>query len=299
MALSVRESNQAPRPRSALMGKTARRRVNAVIVFVALLIISIIVVVPAAFGVSTSLKATGKEFTYPIQWIPNPAVWSNYLHMVREIPILQFLKNTLTVVFVTLVGDVLSCSLVAYAFARLHFPGRDRLFLLVLSTLMLPYVVTLIPQFVLFRTVGWVNTLLPLIIPAFFGGQPIYIFLLRQFFRGMPSDIEEAARLDGASQLRIWWSIAMPLARPGLVTVAILSMLFHWNDFIAPLVYLNTQNNWTLALAVNLFQATAYTVQYNYMMGFAVVMTAPVIIIFILFQKNLIRGINMTGMGGR
>jgi multiple sugar transport system permease protein len=170
--------------------------------------------------------------------------------------------------------------------------------MLVLSGLMLPYMVTLIPQFVLFRNLGWINTLLPLIVPAFFGGSPFYIFLLRQFFRGLPTDLEDAARIDGAGYFRIWWTIAMPLARPGLATVAILSILTHWNDFTAPLVYLNTQDNWTLALGIRLFR-DAYQVNFNLMMAYAVMMTIPVFTVFFAFQKYFVRGITISGMGGK
>jgi len=167
-----------------------------------------------------------------------------------------------------------------------------------LSGLMLPYMVTLIPQFVLFRNLGWIDTLLPLIVPAFFGGHPFYIFLLRQFFKGLPTDLEDAAKIDGAGFFKIWWTVAMPLAKPGLATVAILSILAHWNDFIAPLVYLNSQDNWTLALGIRLFR-DQYQVNFNLTMAYAVMMTIPVFTVFFAFQKYFIRGITISGMGGR
>lgn len=278
-----------------------RRRIGwlgrRTIVYLVLIIFAFAALVPLFYAISTSLKADGQELVTPIQWIPNPIEWKNYERIFTLVPLLTFLKNSVFIGVLTLIGDVVVSALVAYGFARLRFPGRDALFMVVLSTVMLPYVVTLIPQFVLFRTIGLVNTPWPLIIPAAFG-HPIYIFLLRQFFKSLPVEIEESARLDGAGFLRVWWSIAMPLARPGLATVAILSILTHWNDFIAPLVYLNTQNKWTLPLAVNLFQAD-FRPQFNLMMAYAGVMTVPVVIIFLAFQKYFIRGIALSATGGR
>lgn len=265
--------------------------------YVALALVAVSALGPLFFAISTSLKIDSKVLTIPMQWIPHPVAWANYLRIFQQVPLLTFFRNTLIVTVSTLFGDVLVSALVAYAFARVKFPGRDTLFVVMLSTLMLPYVVTLIPQFVIFRTLGLVNTLWPLILPSLFG-HPIYIFLLRQFFRGIPVEIEEAARIDGAGFLRIWWSIALPLAKPALATVAILSVLVHWNDFIAPLVYLNTQNTWTLALAVNLFQGD-FRVDYNLMMAYATVMTIPVLALFFAFQKYFVRGITLSASAGR
>jgi ABC-type glycerol-3-phosphate transport system permease component len=275
-----------------------RRRGLTLLVQMALVAICLVSLVPLLYMVSTSLKPYGEEFAYPIEWIPDPIVWSNYATVFDRVPVWTFFRNTMTVTLLTLVGGLLSSSLVAYGFARCRFPGRDFLFMLMLSGLMLPYMVTLIPQFVLYRELGWINTLLPLIVPAFFGGHPFYIFLLRQFFKGLPTDLEDAAKLDGAGFFRIWWTVAMPLAKPGLATVAILSILNHWNDFTAPLVYLNTQDKWTLALGIRLFR-DQYQVNFNLMMAYAVMMTIPVFTVFFAFQKYFIRGITISGMGGR
>ncbi len=273
-------------------------RVSTVVVHLTLLGIAAVSLLPLIYMVSTSLKERGTEFSYPIEWIPDPIRWENYATALSTVPALTFLANTMIVTTLTLVGGILSASLSAYGFARMRFPGRDFLFMLMLSGMMLPYMVTLIPQFVLFRELGWINTLLPLIVPAFFGGTPFYIFLLRQFFKGMPTDLEDAAKIDGAGFFRIWWTIAMPLARPGLATIAILSILHHWNDFLAPLVYLNTQDNWTLALGIRLFR-DAYQVNFNLTMAYAVMMTVPVFTVFFAFQKYFVRGIAISGMGGR
>lgn len=276
----------------------AKKRFSGALVHITLFAIALISLLPLIYMVSTSLKAYGEEFAYPIEWIPDPAVWGNYAEALTRVPTMTFFTNTMIVTVSTLVGGLLSASLVAYGFARTRFPGRDFLFMVMLSGLMLPYMVTLIPQFVLFRNLGWINTLLPLIVPAFFGGNPFYIFLLRQFFRGLPVDLEDAAKLDGAGFFRIWWTIAMPLAKPGLATVAILSILHHWNDFMAPLVYLNTQDNWTLALGIRLFR-DQFQVNFNLTMAYAVMMTIPVFTVFFAFQKYFVRGIAISGMGGR
>jgi ABC-type glycerol-3-phosphate transport system permease component len=283
--------------RSSLRAKM-KRRLAGTSVHLVLIFIAALSLVPLLYMVITSLKERGREFAYPIEWLPDPVVWSNYRTALDTVPAWTFLGNTLLVTGLTLVGGLLSSSLAAYGFARMRFPGRDFLFMLMLSGMMLPYMVTLIPQFVLFRELGWINTLLPLIVPAFFGGTPFYIFLLRQFFKGIPTDLEDAAKLDGAGFFRIWWTVAMPLAKPALATVAILSILHHWNDFLGPLVYLHTQDNWTLALGIRLFR-DAYQVNFNLMMAYAVMMTIPVFTVFFMFQKYFVRGIAISGMGGR
>lgn len=267
-------------------------------IHVILLIVAGFSLLPLVYMFSTSLKERGREFSHPIEWIPDPILWSNYATALEVVPAMTFLANTMIITVATLVGGLLSASLAAYSFARCRFPGRDTLFMIMLSGMMLPYMVTTIPQFVLFRELGWINTLLPLTVPAFFGGAPFYIFLLRQFFKGLPRDLEDAAKLDGASHLRIWWTIAMPLAKPALATVAILSILHNWNDFVGPLIYLHTQDNWTLALGIRLFR-DQYQVNFNYMMAYAVMMTIPVFTVFFAFQKYFVRGITISGMGGR
>jgi multiple sugar transport system permease protein len=263
-----------------------------------LLVVAGVSLLPLIYMISTSLKANGMEYEFPIRWIPNPATWSNYPKAFTSIPTLTFLKNTLVITGVSLIGEVLTASLAAYGFARLRFPGRNVFFIMMLSTLMLPYIVTMIPLFVLFRSLGWINTLLPLTVPAFFGGHPLFIFLLRQFFMTLPTELDDAAKIDGAGLFRIWWTVLLPLARPALATVMILSLVFHWNDFVAPLIYLNTQANFTLSLGIRLFQ-DQYRTYFNLTMAYATMMTLPIITVFFIFQKYFIRGISMTGLSGR
>jgi ABC-type glycerol-3-phosphate transport system permease component len=270
-------------------------------VHILLLCLMAMSVLPLLYMVSTSLKPNGTEYALPIQWIPDRLAWENYWRALTIVPTFTFLKNTLVITIVALTGELLSASLAAYAFARLRFPGRDILFLVMLSVLMLPYFVTLIPVFILFRNLGWIDTLLPLTVPAFFAGTPgsaLYIFFLRQYFLTLPRELDEAARIDGAGFFRIWWSIMLPLGKPALATVAILSIVFHWNEFVGPLIFLNSQDNFTLALGIRLFR-NQYTTFFNQTMAFATLMTAPIMIVFFLFQKQFIKGISMTGLSGR
>jgi len=285
---------------ASLRASRHTRRIQWSHILVHALLIGLIVgsILPLLYMVSTSIKPDGSEFEFPIRWIPDRIAWENYVRSFTQVKTLTFLKNTLVVSLVSLIGEILTASLAAYGFARLRFPGRNALFVLMLSTLMLPYIVTLIPLFVLFRSLGWINTLLPLTVPAFFGGHPLYIFLLRQTYLGLPRELDEAARIDGAGFFRTWWSVLLPLTRPVLATVVILSLVFHWNDFVAPLVYLNSQDNFTLALGVRLFR-DQYRTFFNLTMAFSTMMSLPIILVFFLFQKHFVRGIAMSGLTGR
>lgn len=268
------------------------------IVHVLLLFLVFISVVPLLYMVSTSLKPNGTEYDLPIKWIPERFAFENYTAALTQVPTFTFLTNTLIVTVVSLIGELLTSSLAAFAFARLRFPSRNFWFVVMLSTLMLPFFVVLIPLFILFKTLGWIDTLLPLTVPAFFGGSPLYIFFLRQFFMTLPRELDEAARVDGASYLRIWWSVILPISKPALVTVAILSIVFHWNDFTGPLIVLNSQRNFTLAIGIRQFR-DQYNTFFNQTMAFATLMTAPILLLFFFFQKHFIKGISMTGLSGR
>jgi len=196
-------------------------------------------------------------------------------------------------------GDVITGSLVAYGFARFRFPGRELLFMMVISVLILPEEVTIIPQFIIFRNIGWLDTLKPLILPAFLGGGAFNIFLLRQFFLTIPRDLDEAAMIDGAGTLRVLWQVLIPLAKPAIATVAIFSFLFHWNDFFRPLIYLNTVDNFTLALGLRFFRQTAETggePKEHLLMAASVMMTLPVLLLFFSLQRYFVEGITMSGI---
>jgi ABC-type glycerol-3-phosphate transport system permease component len=231
--------------------------------------------------------------------IPDPIAWENYVEIFRITPILLNLRNTMFIVLCAEFGSLVMCSLVAYAFARIPFPGRDTMFVLLLSSMMLPGVVTLIPFFVIFDRLGWINTFLPLIVPRFLAHNPFYIFLMRQFFQGIPQDLSDAARMDGCSEFAIWWRIVMPISSPVLAAVGIFTFQWIWNDFLSPLVYLGANKDlWTLALGLNSLRAFEGENTTHYQMAFSVLMIVPVITVFAVGQKHFIQGITFTGLKG-
>jgi ABC-type glycerol-3-phosphate transport system permease component len=244
---------------------------------------------------STSIKPSNEIFIYPPKWIPDTIHWENYTEALALAPFDLYLRNTLFVTIGNILGNLVSCTLAAYGFARLRARGKNVLFLLVLATLMLPYWVTLIPQYVLFSALEWNNSFAPLMIPAWFG-WPFFIFLLRQFFMTIPKELEEAARLDGASTLGILWHIIVPLSKPALATVVVLAFIGNWNNFLGPLIYLRDSDLHTLAIAVQRFRGSYGNLYYHYMMAVSVLVVIPVIVVFFLAQRYLIRGIVMTGM---
>lgn len=268
--------------------------------YVLLTLCSAMLIVPFVWLLSTSLKTRGTEFLVPPQWIPQPIEWDNYRVAVFEsgLPFPTFFLNTVTITAFNLVGSLWIGSLVGFGLARLRFPGRNVVFLLVLSTMMLPSVVTLIPSYLLFTSLGWVDTWLPLIVPTFFGGGAFNVFLFRQYFLTVPRDLDEAARMDGASTWQIYARIALPLAGPVLATVAIFTFLENWNNFLGALIYLNSFDKMTLAVGLRAFQGLRQS-DWNLMMAAATLMTVPVMAIFIFTQRYFMRGIVMTGMGGR
>jgi ABC-type glycerol-3-phosphate transport system permease component len=267
------------------------------LVYGALVAVAAVLLLPFAWMLSTSLKGNEAVFAIPPQWIPEELRWDNYAEVFRRMPFLLYLRNTSVVTAFTIFGTVLSSSLVAYAFACLRWPGRDALFLFVVATMMLPLQVIMIPLFVLFKEFGWLNTYKPLIVPAFLGGGAFNIFVLRQFFLGIPRELFDAARIDGASEWRIYWSIALPLARPALITVALLTFMFAWNDFLGPLIYLSDQSKNTLALGLALFTGQHQT-DWGVLMAASVLMMVPVVALFFFFQRYFIQGFTMSGLKG-
>ncbi len=258
----------------------------------------LLMLVPFFWLVSSSLKAAHEIYVFPPKWIPDPVRWSNYEEVFAVVPVLGYAMNTLIVTVLGTAGIVLSSSLAAYSFARLRFKGRDWIFVAILATIMLPFAVTMIPTYILFSRLGWVGTFLPLIVPDWFGA-PITIFLLRQFFRTIPMELEDAARIDGASRPRIFWSVILPLARPALTVVTVLAILQHWNDFLGPLIYLKKREMYTLALGLNALQYFEGGLDWtHYVMVMATLMVVPVVIIYFLAQRALVEGIVLTGLKG-
>ena len=257
----------------------------------------IVSLIPFLWMLSTSLKDPGEVMLYPPRWIPSVVHWENYLAVWRVIPFATFLKNTVLVTVLCIAGELLTASMAAYAFARLRFRGKTILFWLVLSTMMLPGQVTMIPVFILFNALGWVDTLKPLIVPSFLGGGAFYIFLLRQFFTSLPIELDEAAKIDGCSPLGIYWRVILPLSKPALATVAVFSFVEHWNDFMRPLIYLNSVEKQTIAVGLRWFQGQHGT-DFHWLMAAATMALLPVLIIFFVAQRYFVRGIAMTGMKG-
>jgi ABC-type glycerol-3-phosphate transport system permease component len=245
---------------------------------------------------STALKGGEQMFEIPPTWIPNPIEWDNFPEVFREVPFARFILNTVFLVIVNVIGEVIAVSLIAYGFARLRFPGRSFLFLLMLSTLMIPYHVTLIPRFILFAKLGWVNTYLPLTIPAF-TGSPFLIFLVRQYMMSIPFDLDEAAYIDGASRFDVFWRIILPLSRPALVLVVVFTFVGTWNDFLQPLIYLNDPQLFTVSLGLSFFQGARET-NWNLLMAGSLLATIPPLILFFIAQGQLIGGISIEGLKG-
>lgn len=258
----------------------------------------VVVLLPVVWMLSTSLKTKFTVLKFPPEWIPADPQWHNYYDALTFMPFHLFFKNTIVYSVLTMFGEVFSCSLVAYGFARLRAPGRNALFLLVLGTMMLPYQVTMIPQFVLFtRILGWKDSWLPLIVPTFFGSAYL-IFLLRQFYLSIHQDLIDAARIDGCSFFGVWWRIFLPLSRPALTAVAILSFTYHWNDYLGPLIYINSQPKWPVSLGLAGFTASYGGTPWHLLMAASVVAVLPLIIIFFFLQRYFIQGIVITGVKG-
>jgi ABC-type glycerol-3-phosphate transport system permease component len=275
-----------------------------VLLYIILTIGLLALLLPSFWMVSTSFKEVGTEFARPIEWLPREVVFSNYTGLPQYFPIFQYTINTLILVVGNLLGTLLTASMVAYAFARLRWPGRNWVFGTCLATMMLPGVVTMIPTFIIFKQLGWLNTFMPLIIGSWFGGGAFNIFLIRQFFMTLPMEIDEAARIDGATGLTIWSRIVIPLSKPVLATVAIFTFLSHWNDFMGPLIYLNDQRLYPLSVGLSMMFNT-YTGYGNAVpligpvMAASVLMTLPIIVIFFVGQQYFVRGISTTGMAAR
>jgi len=270
-----------------------------------LLVLAVPFTMPLFWMISTSLKTETQLFSKEVstswpaflrQWWPSPIQLSNYVDGLRYVPFPLYLRNTLMLCFFNVTGAVLSSAIVAYAFAKLRWRGRKLVFAIVIATMILPGQVRLIPTFALFRAIGWYGTYLPLIVPAFFGNA-FYIFLLRQFFRTIPDDLCDAARIDGCSEWGILWRMILPLSKPALATCALFQFLGTWNDFGGPLLYLNDQNMYTLAYGLQQFVG-AYGGKWALLMAATTVFTVPIIILFFLAQRTFIQGIATTGSKG-
>ena len=269
--------------------------------YVPLVLLSIVFMFPFFWTLSSSLKTPQEINTFPPTWVPAVPHWSNYMLVMTRVPFLLWVRNSVIIVVLGTAGALISSSVVAYSFARFEYRGRDAIFLITLATMMLPAQVTLIPQFVLFHRLGWVPSAKPLWVPAWFGGGAFNIFLLRQFIMSLPQDLDEAAIIDGASYPRIFLSIIVPLCKPALATLTVLSVIGRWNSFIQPLIYLNRRETFTLAVGLNYFrnlpEDPGMPMQ-QLLMAASVLSIAPILVLFFSAQRYFVRGIVLSGIKG-
>ena len=257
------------------------------------------VLIPFVYMLSTSLKSQVETYASPPIWIPAELMWGNFPDALKMLPFGTFFRNTMFITFVSMFGSVATSSLVAYGFARLRSRFREPLFVVLLATMMLPGQVTLIPVYILFSMIGWINTFYPLIVPAFFGGGAFNIFLLRQFFMTVPLEMDDAAKIDGCNWFSIYWRLVMPMARPAVATVAIFHFMGTWNDFFGPLIYLNDVRKYTLAVGLAFFQYSGMSSgRLDWLMATSLLVLMPCLILFFVAQKMFIQGIVITGVKG-
>jgi len=278
-----------------------RSQLGRLVLYLIATVFGIAFMVPFFWTVGSALKSPLEMYAYPPLLFPAVPRWGNFVSVWNEVPFGSWALNTVTVTVLGTIGTVLSSALVGYSFARFRYPGRDAIFLATLATMMVPTEVTLIPTYLLYNYIGWLDTLLPLIVPYWFGVGAFNIFLLRQFFMTIPSELDDSAKIDGASSLRIWWSILMPLSMPALATVAVLSFIWQWNDFMFPLIILNSPENFTLAIGLRHFQQMAdiqSMPRQHLLMAASLMVSLPTLVTFFLAQKHFVRSIVMTGIKG-
>ena len=268
------------------------------LVLALLVLFSIVFLAPFLWMISTSLKPLRETMSLPLRWIPSVIQWNNYGDAIQEMRYFwRYAGNSLFLCVMNVLGTVTSSSLAAYGFSRITWRGRDKVFLLLLATMMIPFPVIMVPIYSLFKHLGWIGTFMPLWVPSFFAGA-FNVFLLRQFFLTIPMDLTEAARIDGCNEFEIFWRIILPLSRPALLVVALFQFMFTWNDFLGPLIYLTDQKHFTLALGLQSFQSENGGTSWNLLMAASTMVMLPVIILFFFTQRLFIQGIAITGLKG-
>jgi multiple sugar transport system permease protein len=277
--------------------RSIQERTWKVFTLVLLFLLAGVFALPFVWSLAASVSSLKGVFSSPPRLWPDEFHFENYYRALTILPFHVFVYNSLYVCLFCVVGQVFSASLVAYAFARLRWRGRDFWFVVLLATMMLPAQVTMIPHYQIFRWLGWIDTLKPLIVPAFLGGGAFFIFLMRQFFKTIPTELEEAARLDGCSNLRIFWDIMLPLSGPAVATICVMSFIAHWQEFMNPLIYLNSFEKFTVAIGLRMFQSI-YISFPHYLLAASTLALIPVLILFFLAQKYFVQGIVLTGMKG-
>ena len=273
-------------------GKT-KKIVYKTAIHIILIILSLTMLVPFLWMISSSLKTTQEMFASPPTWIPRYVAWENYTYMLKAAPWFKYFANTFFISVLTIIGQLVTCSMAAYAFARLRFKGRNLIFLIYLGTMMIPFQVVMIPQFKIVKLLGLVNTHWSLIVPGIFNA--FGTFLLRQFFLTIPRELEEAAKIDGCGYPRIFWEIVIKNSKPAIITLVVFTFMNTWNDFQRPLIFLNDDSLWTLSMGLAKFQGT-YVTQWNQMMAGALITMVPVLVLYIFAQKYYVQGLVMSGL---
>lgn len=286
-----------------------RETIGLIVLQIVMTLVLITFLAPTLWMISSSLKARPEVFAVPIVWIPAQPQWGNYVDALNLLPFGRFAINTFGLCLLTVLGTLVSASMVSYSFARLRWPGRDLFFMLLLGTMMLPEIVTLIPRFIEFRWLGWVKpgtvlgilplNYLPLTVPFWLALTPLYVFLMRQFFKGIPMELEEAALVDGANRFMILFRIILPLSKPVIATVAVFQFLQTYNDFLEPLIYIRGRSDWTLALGLRALNDVQQTGQWELLFAASTAVLIPILLIFIFAQRYFVQGIATTGFGGR
>lgn len=274
-----------------------KKNINMAITYLLLIVGSACCLLPLVWLIRSSVMSTGQIFAVPPEWIPKPFRFDNYKEALTQLPFGRYFINTIIITVGNLAGVLITSSLCAYSFARLKWPGRNKVFALLIASMLLPGAVTIIPTFIGWRIIGGIDTFYPLIVPAWFGGGAFNIFLLRQFYMGLPKELDEAALVDGANHFKIFTKIILPLSKPPMIVVGLFTFMGTWNDFFNPLIYLSSDNKFTVALGLQAFQST-YSTNWNYIMAASTVIVMPVIIVFLIGQKYFIEGIATTGLKG-
>jgi len=280
------------------LNKKQKDLIKKILLHIVLSLLSFVFIFPFLWMLFTALKTPAELLVGTDQFFPKDPQWNNFKTAVQSIPFLLYLKNSLFIVVMVMLGTLFSATTAAYAFAKLNWKGRDKWFLIMLATMMIPIQVILIPTYIMYAQIGWLGTRLPLIVPAFFGGgSAFYIFLLRQFFKGIPKELSESAIIDGANHFQIFWSIMLPLCKPAIITVLLFTFMGTWNDYFGPLIFLSNPDHWTLALGLRAFQMQ-YGGRFDLMMAAAILIMLPSLVIFFFAQKSFIEGITFTGIKG-
>lgn len=274
-----------------------KKKVSKILIYALLIIGSVVSLMPLLWMIRSSLLSSAQIFQMPPIVFPNQPKWENYKEAFTILPFGNYFINSTIIAILVVTGTVVTSALCAYGLSRIQWKGRTLVFSCIISSMMLPVAVTLIPTFLLWKSIGITNSYIPLIVPAWFGGGAFYVFLLRQFYMGIPNDLDESAYLDGAGHFTIFTRIIMPITRPSMIVVGLFAFMNTWNDFLAPLVYINDENKYTLALGLQLFSGT-YKAEWHLLMAASCVVLIPIVVVFLIGQRYFVEGITMTGIKG-